>query len=78
MATRNQVRLLITARPFRPFTVRTNSGETYTVHHPELVSCSTDGRDMYLSDDGGTHLLEMLCVEALEPLPAPQRTGEPQ
>jgi hypothetical protein len=73
MATRNQVRILITAQPFRPFTVRTNSGATYTVHHPELISCTPDNREMYLHDDDGTHLLEMLCVEALEPLPAPQQ-----
>jgi hypothetical protein len=73
MATREQVRALQTARPFRAFMVRTNSGETYTIFHPELISCSVDGRGMQVNDDGGLHLLEMLCVEALEPLPAPQR-----
>jgi hypothetical protein len=76
MATRNQVRAMITARPFRPFTVRTNSGQTYTVYHPELVSCTVDGREMQLNDDDGTHLLGMLCVEAIEPLPAPQQTRD--
>lgn len=73
MATRDQVRVLITARPFRPFRVRTNSGETYTIYHPELISCSVDGRSMQVNDDDGLHLLEMLCVEAIDPVPAPQQ-----
>jgi hypothetical protein len=73
MATRDQVRAMVTARPFRPFTVRTNSGQIYTVHHPELVSVSVDGRGMQLNDDDGLHLLEMLCVDAMDPVPAPQQ-----
>jgi hypothetical protein len=67
MATREQVRCFQTQQPFRPFQVRTNGGNTFTVRHPELVSCSVNGRDMFLHDEQGLHVLEMFLIEELTP-----------
>ena len=67
MATREQLREMITAQPFVPFTVKLASGNSFVVRHPELASCSTNGRSMWVHDDAGTHLVEMLLVEVMEP-----------
>jgi len=32
------------------------------VRHPELISCSLNGREMVVHDEAGMHLLEMLLV----------------
>jgi hypothetical protein len=71
MATREQVRFLQTARPFRPFRIKLAGGDTFVVTHPELASCSVNGRELVVHDDAGMHLLEMLLVEVLEPVAAP-------
>lgn len=69
MATREQVRLMQTSQPFRPFTVKLAGGRVFTVQHPELISCSVDNRGMVVHDDDGMHLVEMLMVEMIEAVP---------
>jgi hypothetical protein len=66
MATREQLRAFQTRQPFRPVRITLGSGCTFTVRHPELASCSINGRAMVVRDDDGMHLLEMLMVEILE------------
>jgi hypothetical protein len=51
-----------TAQPFRPFVVRLADGRSFEVRHPELISCSLNGREMVIHDEAGMHLLEMLLV----------------
>jgi hypothetical protein len=72
MATRSQIRALASARPFRPYQVRMASGQTYLVRHPENAACALEGRstELVVFDDEGMHLLDMMLVEALEPVPA--------
>lgn len=31
------------AKPFRPFVIRTGSGESYTITHPEVIALSPHG-----------------------------------
>jgi len=62
MATREQVRQMQTAQPFRPLIVRLADGRSFEVRHPELISCSLNGREMVVHDEAGMHLLEMLLV----------------
>jgi hypothetical protein len=82
MATREQIRFVQTQQPFRPFTIRTNAGKTFTVRHPELVSCDIRGREMVIHDEEGMHLVEMLLVEEIAPVnaetdqPTAQKNGE--
>jgi hypothetical protein len=65
---------VITAKPFRPYIARSVTGKTYLIGAPELVSCTVDGRQMYIHGEGGLHVLDMERVEALDPAPA-QRAG---
>jgi len=68
MGTRDQLRQMVTAQPFRPFAVRLAGGRAFTVRHPELVACSVNGREMTVYDDQGLHPVEMLLVEVMEPV----------
>jgi hypothetical protein len=65
MATRQQVRQMQTAQPFRPFLVKLADGRFFRVNHPELIACSLNGRKMVVYDEDGMHLLEMLLVVEL-------------
>lgn len=67
MATREQIRRMVRAEPFQPFAVNLAGGRTFTVRHPENVSCSVNGRQMVVHDDNGMHLVEMLLVEVVQP-----------
>jgi hypothetical protein len=70
MATKEQLRALITARPFAPFLIKMASGERFTVRHPENAACDDRGRSLTVYDQG-LHLVEMLLVEVMEPAEAP-------
>ena len=75
MATRVQVRQMQTAQPFRPFLVKLVDGRSFLVRHPELVSCSLNGRELYVHDEEGLHLVEMLLVLELAVAPEGQEPG---
>jgi hypothetical protein len=68
MATKEQLRELITAQPFIPFVIRMTGGRVFTVRHPENASCDSKGRGLWIHDDKGTHQAEMLLVEVMEPV----------
>jgi hypothetical protein len=68
-----------TAQPFRPFLVKLTDGRSFTVRHPELISCSVNGRELVLYDDEGMHLIEMFLVIEMVSLPvtdAPTKNGD--
>jgi hypothetical protein len=73
MATNTQIRQMTTAQPFQPFTVKLVGGRVFTIRHPENIAVSPNGRDMAILDEEGTHLLEALLVELIEPVPSEQR-----
>jgi hypothetical protein len=66
---------MITARPFRPFLVRMNGGRSFMVKHPENAACDLRGSVMIIYDDEGSHLLEMLLVDVIEPVNSPTEAG---
>jgi hypothetical protein len=68
MATPDQVRMLKTAEPFRKFTVHMAGGRSFTIDHPENVARDKKGREMVIIDDEGSHYLEMLLVDVIEPV----------
>lgn len=49
-----QFRSAYKKRPFKPFTIVTQSGETYRVAHPEAVWQSSDGDTVIVDPGGGT------------------------
>ena len=63
-----RIREMYNARPFQPFRIKLAGGDTFTVTHPELASCSKNGRELVVHDDDGMHLLEMTQVERIEPV----------
>ena len=72
MATRDQLRSMLTAQPFVPFVIRMTGGRAFTVRHPELAACDLRGRALTVYDETGMHQAEMLLVEVMEPAaPAP-------
>jgi hypothetical protein len=71
MATREQLRTMVTAQPFRPYVIRTAGGRTFIVRHPENASCDPNGRSLVVQDADGIHMVEMLLVEVIEPIPTP-------
>jgi hypothetical protein len=68
MATREQIRKRVQTVPFKPFTVNLAGGRSFTVQHPENVSCSMNGREMVVHDKQGMHFVEMLLVDVVEPV----------
>jgi hypothetical protein len=41
---------------------------SFTVRHPENASCDLKGRGLWIHDEKGAHLVEMLLVEVMEPV----------
>jgi hypothetical protein len=76
VTTGQQVRQMVTAQPFRQFTVKLVGGRVFTVKHPENIACSVDDREMTVYDDDGVHLVEMLLVEVIVPVTSPTQTNE--
>jgi hypothetical protein len=72
MATREQLRALITRIPFQPFVIRMTGGRVFTIRHPENAACAPDSRALVVMDDEGIHFAEMLLVEVMEAVSAGQ------
>ena len=68
MATREQLRDMVSARPFRPYVITLADGQTFTIRHPELVSCDTRGGDLQINTDDGLVRVEMLLVTSMKQL----------
>ncbi len=60
-----------TSQPFRPFLVKLADGRHFRITHPELISCSANGREMVIHDDDGMHLIETLLVIEMVPQTGP-------
>ncbi len=76
MATKEQLRGFITARPFQPFVIKMASGERFMVRHPENASCDERGRSLTVYDRG-IHMVEMPLVEVMEPATSPGNGDQP-
>ena len=75
---REQLRRFQTRQPFPTLHHHAGIRRTFTVRHPELASCSTNGREMIVHDDDGMHFLEMLMVEIIEDARDPTRPEPPR
>lgn len=57
--------------PFQPFVVRTVSGATYLIDHPDFAMLSRGGRTLHISILGGEgeryRLVDTALIERLEP-----------
>ncbi len=76
MATKEQLRTMVTAQPFRPYVIRMTGGRVFTVRHPENASCDPNGRSLVVQDEDGMHLVEMLLVEVIEAVESEASTAD--
>ena len=80
MAPREQLRDMITARPFLPYVITLADGRTFTIRHPELVACDERGRDLQVNTPDGVVRVEMLLVTSMhqiQPDNVPTRDNGP-
>jgi hypothetical protein len=70
MATPEQLRRMVSARPFVPFVISIG-GRSFTILHPENAACDLRGRDLVLFDRQGMHHVDMRLVEVIEPVESP-------
>jgi hypothetical protein len=82
MISANDIRERIARKPFLPFRIRTSSGDSYDVLHPEfvivmkrLLVVATPATNWDV-DEERAHVLSILHVTALESLP--QRSKKKQ
>jgi hypothetical protein len=67
MASYDQVREAILARPFQPFVVRLMDGRHFTANHPESVAVGQPGMDMlFVATDGVWHYIDVPNIVSLE------------
>jgi hypothetical protein len=71
MATKEQLRALLTAKPFIPFMIRMASDERFKVNHPENAACDDRGRSLTVYDGRNLYQVEMLLVEVMQPMDSP-------
>jgi len=58
----DQFRSALRTRPFKAFKLRTSSGETYTVKHPEMVAITPNGRTELLALDEGFAIVDTASI----------------
>jgi hypothetical protein len=65
----DEVRKLLHAEPFLPFTIRTSDGKQYRVKHPDYVAISPKGgRITVYADEETSTTLSALHMVAVAPL----------
>jgi len=70
-----QLKNVIRAQPFHPFTIHMGDGRSFLVKHPEFVARSPSGRTITVYyDDESSSILDMLLVTELEVHP-PAKPG---
>lgn len=63
----DQLRNVIQARPFRPFTLKLADGTRLRVKHPEFVSSSPAGRTVIVwSEAESFEIVDLLLVASIE------------
>ena len=77
MSTTGQIREVIKAQPFRPFTLRLADGRSYSVSHPEFAMVAPSGMDLvFVGGDEAIHMIYVpLIVEIEFPAPQPAQPG---
>jgi hypothetical protein len=58
----DQFRSALRTRPFKAFKLRTGTGETYSIKHPEMVASTPTGRTVVLALDEGFTIVDMASI----------------
>jgi hypothetical protein len=72
----DQLKNVIEAQPFRPFTIHMGDGRSFLVKHRDFISRSPSGRTLIVYGDGDNFsILDLLLVTELE-VHSPTKPGE--
>ena len=62
-----QLKSVMHAQPFRPFTIHMGDGRAFLVKHPDFIARSPTGRTVIVYGDDEAHsILDMLLVTEIE------------
>lgn len=78
MASFDQVREIVRARPFTPFSIRLMDGRRLAVSHPESIAVGPPGMDLlHYASDGAWHYIDVPNIVSIEmgPQSAAPTTG---
>jgi hypothetical protein len=68
-----QLKSVLHAQPFRPFTIHMGDGRAFFVKHQDFIARSPSGRTVIVYGDDESHsILDMLLVTELEIHPPPK------
>ena len=64
---KEQIRHLLHATPFVPFTIHTASGKWFRVEHPDFVLAGSDAPHVIVEDHSGrVHTINVMLITSLE------------
>jgi len=70
------LRIVREAKPFRPFEVRTGSGEAYMITHPEIMAIAPDGETaVVFPGPGRVHLIDVDSITEVTTFPSGRKVG---
>lgn len=75
---REDIRDLTRAVPFRPFRVHISTGETFDIHHPDMIMATTGAVHIGFDDPnapadaaGRARIVSLYHIQKIETLPTP-------
>ena len=73
----DQLRAVLRAQPFRPFTIHMADGRSFLVRHPDFISHSPSGRTLIVyGNDESFSILDLLLASELEVHPPTERPSD--
>ena len=73
----DQLRAVLRAQPFRPFTIHMADGRSFLVRHPDFISHSPSGRTLIVyGNDESFSILDLLLASELEVHPPTERLSD--
>jgi hypothetical protein len=78
---RDDIRALLRAAPFRPFRIHLTVGETYDIHHPDMLLATLDAVHIAAPSSGGpdefgsVRIVSLVHIVTTEYLPPPSRVN---
>jgi hypothetical protein len=73
-----QLRELLRAQPFRPFTIHLPEGRTVQVVHHDFALLSPDGRTLFAyGPDSSFNLIDVMLIASIQIVPPPEGPTPP-
>ena len=63
MSTTDQIREMLKAHPFQPFTLRLADDRSYVVAYPEFAMVAPSAMELvFVGDDDAVHMIDARCI----------------